>query len=84
MKKNKGAMVGLAIVVILIFIALFSDVFLDYDTDVIGVNTAERLQPPSAKHIMGTDEYGRDISAAFCTAPNTRCPSALSPSSSPC
>ena len=63
LKKNKGAMVGLAIVVILIFIALFSDVFLDYDTDVIGVNTAERLQPPSAKHIMGTDEYGRDI---FC------------------
>ena len=63
LRKNKGAMVGLTIVVILIFIALFSGVFLDYDTDVIGVNTAERLQPPSAKHIMGTDEYGRDI---FC------------------
>ena len=62
LKKNKGAMVGLAIVVILIFIALFSDVFLDYDTDVIGVNTAERLQPPSAKHIMGTDEYGTKYS----------------------
>lgn len=63
LKKNKGAMVGLTIVVILIFIALFSGVFLDYETDVIGVNTAERLQPPSAQHIMGTDEYGRDI---FC------------------
>lgn len=63
LKKNKGAMVGLVIVIILIFIALFSGVFLDYDTDVVGVNTAERLQGPSAQHIMGTDEYGRDI---FC------------------
>ena len=63
LKKNKGAMVGLTVVVILALIALFSGVILDYDTDVIGVNTAERLQPPSAQHIMGTDEYGRDI---FC------------------
>lgn len=63
LKKNKGAMVGLVIVIILIFIALFSGVFLDYDTDVVGVNTPERLQGPSAQHIMGTDEYGRDI---FC------------------
>lgn len=63
LKKNKGAMVGLVIVIILIFIALFSGVILDYDTDVVGVNTPERLQGPSAQHIMGTDEYGRDI---FC------------------
>lgn len=61
LKKNKGAMLGLIVVVLLILIALFSRYFLDYDTQVIGQNTAERLQQPSKTHIMGTDEYGRDV-----------------------
>ena len=61
LKKNKGAMIGLAIIIVMILLAVFSNVFLDYDTDVIGVNTAMRLKPPSAQHWFGTDEYGRDI-----------------------
>lgn len=61
LKKNKGAMVGLAVAILLVFTALFGGLFLDYDTQVIGQNTAERLQSPSWKHLMGTDEYGRDI-----------------------
>lgn len=63
MKKNKGAMVGLAIVLILAFVAIFADVLLDYDTHVIGQDISNRLQGPSLKHIMGTDELGRDT---FC------------------
>lgn len=58
--KNKGAMIGLAIVVILILIAVFGGFFIDLES-VIGQNTAERLQSPSLRHLMGTDEYGRDI-----------------------
>ena len=60
-RRNKGAMIGSAIVLIIVFIALFADVFLDYDTQVVGQNVAERLQWPSAKHWFGTDELGRDI-----------------------
>jgi peptide/nickel transport system permease protein len=37
------------------------DSILDYDTQVISQNIAERMQKPSAKHIMGTDNLGRDI-----------------------
>ncbi len=50
-----------AIVLIIVFVALFADVFLDYDTQVVGQNVAERLQWPSARHWFGTDELGRDI-----------------------
>ncbi len=61
LKKNKGAMAGLAVVTILVILALTSGLFLDYETDVIGMNTPERFQTPSFKHPMGTDEFGRDI-----------------------
>ena len=61
LKKNKGAMIGLAIVVLLIVTAIASGFLLDYDTQVIAQSTMDRLQAPSAKHWMGTDQYGRDI-----------------------
>ncbi len=61
MKKDKGAMLGLTIVSILVLIAIFSNILLDYDKDVVGMNTKERLQSPNSKHLLGTDEYGRDI-----------------------
>lgn len=60
-RRNKGAMIGSAIVFLIVFIALFADVFLDYDTQVVGQNLADRLQWPSANHWFGTDELGRDI-----------------------
>ena len=63
LRMNKGAMAGLVIVSVLVFIAVFADVILDYDTQVTGQNIMERLQWPSAKHWMGTDEMGRDLFA---------------------
>ena len=62
-RKNKLAMFGLAIFLVLVMIALTSGFFLDYDTQVIGQNMKERLSPPSRAHIFGTDEYGRDLFA---------------------
>ena len=35
-RRNKGAMIGSAIVLVIVFIAIFADVFLDYDTQVVG------------------------------------------------
>ena len=61
LRKNKGAMLGLAIMIAIILIAIGSNIFLDYDTDVIGQNVAERLQHPSLKHPMVTDATGRDM-----------------------
>ena len=61
LSKNKGAMISLAFLLILILAAVFADVYLDYDTDVIGINASQKMQAPSAAHIFGTDQYGRDI-----------------------
>ncbi len=57
--RNGLAMVGLAIVVALLLIAAFAPWLAPY-SPVEGV-LANRLQPPSADHWMGTDELGRDI-----------------------
>jgi peptide/nickel transport system permease protein len=63
LKKNKGAVAGLAIIVILALVAIFANVLVDYDTQVIGMTLKDRLQHPSRHHIMGTDDLGRDIFA---------------------
>lgn len=61
--RNKMAMLGLVILVILALSAIFADVIADYDTKVVAQNISERLQGPSAAHWFGTDEFGRDIFA---------------------
>lgn len=63
LKKNKMAMLGLALVIFLILLAVFADVLFNYEEVVIKQNTAIRLQGPSAEHWFGTDEFGRDILA---------------------
>lgn len=63
LKRNKMAMLGLAIIVALAICAIFADVMFDYETIVIKQNIGERLQGPSAAHWFGTDEFGRDILA---------------------
>lgn len=62
-KKNKLALVGLAIILILTLLALSAGLFYDYELDVTEPNYSQILQPPSAEHICGTDELGRDILA---------------------
>ena len=63
LRKNKMAMLGLAIVIFLVLLAVFADFLFDYEEIVIKQNTAIRLQGPSAEHWFGTDEFGRDILA---------------------
>lgn len=60
-RKNKGAMLGLVIIIAIVAAALLSGVLLDYDTDVIGQNIGQRLQHPSWEHPLGTDSTGRDV-----------------------
>jgi len=63
LKKNKPAIGGMIVLIILILFALFADVIANYETVVIKPNGALRLAPPSAEHIMGTDHLGRDMFA---------------------
>ena len=59
--RNKMAMLGLAILLTLIGLAVLAPVLFDYDTQVIAQDLSIRLQGPSAAHWFGTDEFGRDI-----------------------
>lgn len=61
--KNKGAVLGMVFLALLILAALLSPYLFDYETDVIGQNIKESKLPPSAEHWFGTDEYGRDLFA---------------------
>lgn len=61
-KKNKAAMIGLVILIAIVLIAVCADWIVPYEK-VISQSGAERLQPPSAAHWFGTDEYGRDLFA---------------------
>jgi len=62
-RKNKLAVLGLCILCILALCAIFADVIADYDTMAIKQNIMNKLQPPSADHWLGTDQYGRDVFA---------------------
>ncbi len=57
--QRPTAVVGLVIFAVLIFIAIFADVIAPYDYTQISVREAN--QPPSLKHLCGTDQVGRDI-----------------------
>ena len=58
-RRNKLAMTGLIIVVFLILVAIFAAVISPYSPSAASV--ADRLQYPSRAHLLGTDNYGRDL-----------------------
>lgn len=63
LSKNKLAMFGLLLLLIMILIAIFADFIVDYEKMAIGQNIKIRLQKPSSEHWFGTDHFGRDIFA---------------------
>ena len=60
-RKNRPAMIGLVLLILILLVAVFADVIVPYDKalDV----SSDWLQPPSAEHIFGTDNVGRDLFA---------------------
>lgn len=61
-RKNRSAVIGLVLLIFLVGTALFADLIVPYSRCVEQIG-AERLQPPSASHFFGTDEFGRDLFA---------------------
>ena len=61
-RKNKAAVLGLVLLVLIIGMAVFADLIVPYSKCIEQVG-ADRLQGPSLKHFFGTDELGRDLFA---------------------
>lgn len=57
--RHRLAVLGTIIILLLLLAALFGSALAPYDP--MEMAFAERLTGPSAKHLMGTDEFGRDI-----------------------
>ncbi len=59
LQRNRRAMVGLGIIVFLVLLAIFAPMIAPYGYD--DQNLDDQFLFPSAKHLMGTDNLGRDI-----------------------
>ncbi len=57
--RNRLALFGLCIVLLLIVVAAFAPALARYDPNAIDIKSA--LEPPSQNHILGTDSLGRDL-----------------------
>ena len=64
-KKNKGAVCGLILLVVIITIAIAANFVWDY-ADIVGMNSSQRMLKPSFQHPFGTDHMGRDVLARVC------------------
>lgn len=59
LRRNHRAMLGLAFIILLVFLAIFADWIAPYGMK--EQNLANALQFPNADHWLGTDDLGRDI-----------------------
>ena len=59
--KLRRLLPRLLLVGLILGLALFAPLLTDQDP--VKMTISERLQPPSADHYLGQDEYGRDILA---------------------
>lgn len=57
-RRNKGALFGLAILILLLVAAIFAPILATHDPALI---TQDTFVPPSWAHFLGSDDLGRDI-----------------------
>jgi len=61
--KNRLAVIGLAILMVIVSLSVLAPFFTGYDP-VLDMDLQNALLPPgSAGHLLGTDDYGRDLGA---------------------
>lgn len=57
--KNRTAMVGLAVLIIIVFVSIFANFLSPYDPEAF--SPREAFQGSSLAHPLGCDQYGRDM-----------------------
>jgi peptide/nickel transport system permease protein len=60
-RRNKMAMAGMVVMILLYLITLVTPLISPYDPTAQGDIILSRYLAPSAAHLMGTDKFGRDI-----------------------
>lgn len=58
-RRNKSALVGLVMIIALVIIAVFAPLIAPYDP--LAQSVVNKFASPSAEHLLGTDDYGRDV-----------------------
>lgn len=67
--KNRLTATGLSVVFLLVLVALLAPLVAPFSQDTIETHIEDRFQPPSTRHLFGTDELGRDVfSRILCGA----------------
>jgi peptide/nickel transport system permease protein len=56
---NRLAVTGFSLLLLILFAAVFAGILTSYDP--LTMTVADRMKSPSATHLMGTDNFGRDI-----------------------
>src|SRR5438093_1021817 len=59
LRKSKGAMGGLGLLVLIVLGAIFASAIAPFDP--IKVDSSQALYTPGTPHLFGTDELGRDV-----------------------
>ena len=58
-RPSRSLNIGIALSAVMVLLSAVSLVWTPYDPAVM--SPADRLQPPSLRHLLGTDQYGRDL-----------------------
>jgi peptide/nickel transport system permease protein len=60
LRRNPGAIVGFVLIAVFVLMALFAPLLAPYDPRAQGLEGALNAAPPSAEHLFGLDQLGRD------------------------
>jgi len=74
-KFKTHTLIGGALVAVLLAIAVAAALWTPYNP--LGIDLRSKLQPPSAAHWLGTDEFGRDVASRAMQGASTSCLVAL-------
>jgi len=59
--KNKKVVFGIILISVMLLLAVFAGLLATHDPYETNLSPGERLQPPSLRHLFGTDDLGRDV-----------------------
>lgn len=68
---SRMARLGMGIIVFFILMAIFGPMIMPFKTTDIAASRAEVFNPPSAAHLLGTDNQGRDVLAYLMSGART-------------